>query len=143
MRTTGRAIARSGALLGVSLLTLVALVRPAWAKTGPDLVAAKTSDAVGTQSIGSRFSFTISVTNEGDADAKKVVMADDLPIGMKVTGPTVQSFADGSCFVTSSVSTDRPEAWAVYCKADSLPPRGWRRRHSRSSSRVPSIAARS
>ena len=122
MRTTRRAFARSGSVLAVSLLALMAFVAPARATSGPDLVATKTSDAEGTQSIGARFSFTIAVTNRGDADAKKVVLADDLPIGMKVTGPPVQSFGDGSCFVASSVSTDRPEAWSVYCKADIVSP---------------------
>ena len=89
MRATGRALARGGAVLAVSLFALSAFVAPALATSGPDLVATKTSDAVGTQSIGSRFSFTISVTNEGDADAKKVVLADDLPSRHEASEPDV------------------------------------------------------
>jgi len=106
--------------LAASLIIASSLVGTARAGGAPDLVAAKSSDAVGTQSVGSTFSFTISVTNQGDADAQKVVLSDNLPIGMKVVGHPVASFGDGSCLVASSVSTDRPEAWSVYCKSDSL-----------------------
>src|SRR5262245_1239869 len=120
MSITRRALARAVLVLAMALVMAATLVGSAMATGSPDLVAGKSTDAAGSQSVGSTFTFTISVTNQGATDAEKVVLKDNLPIGMKVVGPPVASFGDGICGVASSSGSDRPEAWSVYCRSDSL-----------------------
>ena len=89
---------------------------------GPDVVAGVSSSAPGTVNVGDSFDFTISVTNTGDQTAHDVVLSDDVPPGLKVTGPILPPFAGGQCSVASSQTPPAPPAYSVYCERAELPP---------------------
>jgi uncharacterized repeat protein (TIGR01451 family) len=91
------------------------------ADPGPDLVAGVTSTASGTLSVGDSFDYTISVTNQGDQTAHDVALSDNVPTGLKVTGPFLPPFAGGQCIISSSQVPSAPPAYAVYCHRAQLP----------------------
>ena len=88
MATTGtRSAARSAAarLAGLVALTFVlaGMLAPAASAVGsPDLTITKTSDAVGTLTVGDRFTYTLTVSNVGTATAHDVIVSDDFPTGL-------------------------------------------------------------
>ena len=92
MATTGtRSAARSAAarLAGLVALTFVLagmLAPAAFAVGSPDLTITKTSDAAGTLAIGDQFTYTLTVSNVGDATAHGVIVSDDFPTGVGPVG---------------------------------------------------------
>ncbi len=125
MATTGtRSAARSAAarLAGLVALTFVLagmLAPSAFAVGSPNLTITKTSDAVGTLAIGDQFTYTLTVSNVGDATAHGVIVSDDFPTGVGPVGVIVQLPA-GTCSLTSSQTPDSPPANSLYCELDPM-----------------------
>jgi uncharacterized repeat protein (TIGR01451 family) len=76
---------------------------PTASTTAPDLEVTKTSNAVGVQHRGDRFTYTIEVTNAGTERATGVEIHDELPAGLDVLVPPLPSFQGSFCTVASSV----------------------------------------
>jgi len=85
----------------------------------PDLEIDKTSDADRLLSPGDRFTYTLTVTNTGNATAHGLVVTDDLPTGVRVVS-ILPEFDGGTCTVASSVDPGGHEAWSVRCRRKSL-----------------------
>jgi uncharacterized repeat protein (TIGR01451 family) len=75
---------------------------PAAGTTGPDLEVTKTSNAVGVQHRGDRFTYTIEATNAGTERVTGVEIHDELPAGLDVLVPPLPSFQGSFCTVASS-----------------------------------------
>jgi uncharacterized repeat protein (TIGR01451 family) len=88
---------------------------------GPDVAPDVSASATGTLHVGDAFDYTISVTNHGDQTAHDVVLSNDLPTGLAVTGPLVPPFDGGQCSVASSQTPPAPPAYSVYCERAELP----------------------
>jgi uncharacterized repeat protein (TIGR01451 family) len=71
-----------GAAIALAVSSVVLVVPSALAAGTPDLTVAKTSDAVGAQSVGDRFTYSITVTNDGAATAHHVSIEGDLRVGL-------------------------------------------------------------
>ena len=102
------------------MLALGTMVAPsAFAVDSPDLTISKTSDAVGAQSVGDRFMYTLTVSNVGTATAHDVVVTDDLPTGV---GPAtvVLQFPGATCTLASSQVPGSPPANSLYCELDPM-----------------------
>ena len=125
MATTGtRSAARSAAahLAGLVAVTLVlaCMLAPAASAAGsPDLTITKTSGAVGTLTIGDQFTYTLTVSNVGDATAHDVIVSDDFPTGVGPVGVIVQ-LPSGTCTFASSQTPGSPPANSLYCELDPM-----------------------
>src|SRR5215213_494681 len=123
-RSTGaRAWRRAAAACTVPVSLLAgALTSPASATVaGPDIAADVTTSASATVHVGDSFQYTISVANQGDQTAHDVVLSNDLPRGLKLTGPLLPPFAGGDCSVVSSQTDGGVTAYSVYCERADLP----------------------
>jgi uncharacterized repeat protein (TIGR01451 family) len=102
------------------MLVLAAMLAPAASAVGsPDLTITKTSDAVGTLTIGDRFTYTLTVSNVGSATAHDVVVSDDFPTGVGPVGVIVQ-LPGGTCTFASSQTPGSPPANSLYCELDPM-----------------------
>jgi uncharacterized repeat protein (TIGR01451 family) len=99
---------------------LTGMLAPAASAVGsPDLTITKTSDAVGTLTVGDQFTYTLTVSNVGTATAHDVVVSDDFPTGLVFTSPIVQ-LPGGTCTLTSSQTPGSPPANSLYCELDPM-----------------------
>jgi uncharacterized repeat protein (TIGR01451 family) len=102
------------------MLVLAAMLAPAASAVGsPDLTITKTSDAVGTLTIGDQFTYTLTVSNVGTATAHDVIVSDDLPTGLVFIG-VIGQLPGGTCTQTSSQTPGSPPANSVYCELDPM-----------------------
>ena len=78
---------------------------PSTAASSPDLRVTKTSDAPPALRQGESFTYTITVTNAGDADATDVKVLDELPAGddLTVAVSPFPTFAGQHCVIASSL----------------------------------------
>ena len=116
---TTRVTARIAGLVAIMLVLAGLLAPVAFAADSPDLTITKTSDAVGTLSVGDRFSYTLTVANVGTATAYKVVVQDNLPKGLEVR-TVLPQFPGGTCTVASSQLPPAPPSFSVRCTRDAL-----------------------
>src|SRR5262245_42015311 len=115
----------AGPAVRVSLVLAIAgawswtLVGSASAKGAPDVTITKTSDASAPVHIGNHLTYTITVTNTGDAEAHDVHVQDELPVGLRPT-TILPPFPGGQCTVAGSVAPPAPEHYSVTCTRSSL-----------------------
>jgi uncharacterized repeat protein (TIGR01451 family) len=114
-----RLLRRSFAIVTLVSLGVLVATPTAWAASAPDLTVTKSSNAVGSLSVGDVFTYTITVSNEGTATAHDVNMGDDLPQGL-VPQTILPVFPDGWCAVASSVNPSGTVHRSVFCHRDAL-----------------------
>ncbi|MDR2676044.1 MAG: DUF11 domain-containing protein [Opitutaceae bacterium] len=95
---------REGDFLTTSKVCIDPVVQLALRAGTPRLALAKTGPA--TIELGDRFSYSITVTNNGTADAADVVVVDNLPQGLTSSGPT--TFTIGTLAVGESRTLNVP-----------------------------------
>jgi uncharacterized repeat protein (TIGR01451 family) len=90
------------------------------ASSDADVAVVKSSTGREKLEVGGSFSYSITVTNRGGAEAHGVVVNDDLPPGIRVD-TVLPQLTGGSCAVASSTSAGGVERWSVHCSLASLP----------------------
>ena len=122
--TATRSAARTTAVrltgLVALILVLASMLAPAASATGsPDLTITKTSNALGTLTVGDRFTYTLTVSNVGSTTAHDVIVSDDFPTGVGPVGVIVQ-LPGGTCTFASSQTPGSPPANSLYCELDPM-----------------------
>jgi uncharacterized repeat protein (TIGR01451 family) len=112
-------LARSALVVAGTLFAVVSVAPVAMAAAAPDLGLAVSSTANGPLRVGDSFSYDVTVTNHGSAEAKGVVLEDDFPVGVE-PGPALPVIAGGTCSIASSQQSGSPPHTSARCELPAL-----------------------
>jgi uncharacterized repeat protein (TIGR01451 family) len=95
--------------------------KPGGSEGSPDIEVQKSSDAGAPLHPGDTITYTIVVTNVGDATAHDITVQDELPAGVHpVDGLPDLSGATGSCTAAGSSNSSGEEHYSITCQIDEL-----------------------
>jgi len=95
---------------------------PSPATSGPDLELLVSSSASGLLPKGGRVSYSVVARNVGDARATSVVIAQRLPVGVRVLSTTAPE--GGACDLSSTIDSQGHGSTVALCRLPSLDPGG-------------------